>query len=49
LLGLPNVLLTPHAAGMTPEVIQNGLAMAVDNVERFLSGSPSHVVTPPGK
>jgi D-3-phosphoglycerate dehydrogenase len=48
LLGLPNVLLTPHAAGMTPEVIQNGLAMAVDNVERFLSGSPSHVVTPPG-
>jgi hypothetical protein len=33
---------------MTPEVIQNGLAMAVDNVERFLSGSPSHVVTPPG-
>jgi D-3-phosphoglycerate dehydrogenase len=48
LLGLPNVLLTPHAAGMTPEVIQNGLAMAVDNVERFLNGSPSHVVTPPG-
>ncbi|MEI8188139.1 MAG: phosphoglycerate dehydrogenase [candidate division NC10 bacterium] len=48
LLGLPNVLLTPHAAGMTPEVIQNGLAMAVDNVERFLKGSPSHVVTPPG-
>ncbi|HEX7513833.1 MAG TPA: phosphoglycerate dehydrogenase, partial [Candidatus Methylomirabilis sp.] len=35
LLGLPNVLLTPHAAGMTPEVIQNGLAMAVDNIERF--------------
>lgn len=49
LLWLPNVLLTPHAAGMTPEVIQNGLAMAVDNVERFLKGSPSHVVTPPGK
>ena len=48
LLGLPNVLLTPHAAGMTPEVIQNGLAMAVDNVERFLNGSPSHVVTPLG-
>ena len=48
LLGLSNVLLTPHAAGMTPEVIQNGLAMAVDNVERFLKGSPSHVVTPLG-
>jgi D-3-phosphoglycerate dehydrogenase len=48
LLGVPNVLLTPHAAGMTPEVIQNGLAMAVENIERFLKGSPSHVVTPPG-
>jgi D-3-phosphoglycerate dehydrogenase len=44
LLGLPNVLLTPHAAGMTPEVIQNGLAMAVENIENFQKGSPAHVV-----
>jgi len=43
---LPNVLLTPHAAGMTPEVIQVGLAMAVENIESFLKGKPTHVVTP---
>jgi phosphoglycerate dehydrogenase-like enzyme len=43
---LPNVLLTPHAAGMTPEVIQIGLAMAVENIENFLKGTPTHVVAP---
>ena len=43
---LPNVLLTPHCAGMTPEVIQNGLAMAVENIENLLKGTPTHVVTP---
>jgi len=42
---LPNVLLTPHAAGMTPEVIQTGLAMAVENIENFLRGTPTRVVT----
>ncbi|HYL81562.1 MAG TPA: NAD(P)-dependent oxidoreductase, partial [Candidatus Acidoferrum sp.] len=47
LTALPNVLLTPHAAGMTPEVIQNGLAMAVENIEHFLHGKPTHVVPPP--
>ena len=46
LASLPNVLPTPHAAGMTPEVIQNGLAMAVENIENFLKGKPTHVVTP---
>lgn len=46
LTALPNVLLTPHAAGMTPEVIQTGLAMAVENIENFLMGKPTHVVTP---
>jgi len=44
---LPSVLLTPHAAGMTPEVIQTGLAMAVENIENFLKGTPTHVVPPP--
>lgn len=42
---LPNVLLTPHAAGMTPEVIQTGLTMAVENIENFLKGAPTHAVT----
>ena len=37
LLSLPNVVLTPHDAGMTPEVIDLGLRRAVENVERFLS------------
>jgi D-3-phosphoglycerate dehydrogenase len=46
LLTLPNVVLTPHAAGMTPEVIQIGLGMAVENIQNFLRGTPTHVVTP---
>ncbi len=43
---LSNVLLTPHSGGMTPEVIQIGLAMAVENIENFLKGAPTHLVTP---
>jgi phosphoglycerate dehydrogenase-like enzyme len=35
---LPNVVLTPHNAGMTPEATINGLMMAVENVEAFLAG-----------
>jgi D-3-phosphoglycerate dehydrogenase len=44
---LPNVVVTPHSAGMTPEVIQIGLTMAVENIENFLRGEPTHVVPPP--
>jgi hypothetical protein len=32
---------------MTPEVIRTGLAMAVENIENFLKGTPMHVVPPP--
>jgi D-3-phosphoglycerate dehydrogenase len=35
---LPNVVMTPHNAGMTPEAIINGLMMTVENVEAFLTG-----------
>jgi D-3-phosphoglycerate dehydrogenase len=45
--GLRNTVITPHSAGMTPEVIETGLAMVVDNIENFLKGSPTHLCTPP--
>ena len=41
---LPNVVLTPHAAGITPETTEAGLALAIDNVFAFLSGRPMNVV-----
>ncbi|MGH7620231.1 MAG: 2-hydroxyacid dehydrogenase [Gemmatimonadaceae bacterium] len=44
ILSLSNVVLTPHDAGMTQEVIDVGLQTAVENVERFLQGTPQHVV-----
>lgn len=46
LVKLDNVVLTPHCAGITPEVLEAGLAMAIDNVTNFLSGNPSNVVSP---
>jgi D-3-phosphoglycerate dehydrogenase len=39
-----NVVLTPHAAGITPEATEAGLALAIDNVFAFLAGRPAHVV-----
>jgi phosphoglycerate dehydrogenase-like enzyme len=47
ILGLPNVVLTPHNGGMTREVIDAGLLRAVENVELFLGGRPRDVVVPP--
>ena len=42
---LPNVVLTPHAAGITREATEAGLAMAIGNVLSFRAGMPIHVVT----
>lgn len=44
LLALPNVVLSPHLGGQTPEVIREGLLLAVSNVETFLAGTPTNVV-----
>jgi D-3-phosphoglycerate dehydrogenase len=41
---LPNVVLTPHAAGITREATEAGLAMAIANVLAFRAGTPVHVV-----
>jgi D-3-phosphoglycerate dehydrogenase len=42
---LPNVVLTPHAAGITREATEAGLSMAIDNVLAFRAGTPVHVVS----
>jgi D-3-phosphoglycerate dehydrogenase len=41
---LPNVVITPHCAGITPEALEAGLRMAVENIWEFLDGRPAHVV-----
>jgi D-3-phosphoglycerate dehydrogenase len=48
-LTLDNVVLSPHNAGQTPEVIRDGLLRAVENVENFLKGQPTDVVVAPLK
>lgn len=45
LLGLSNTVLSPHNAGQTPEVRRDGLLLAVKNVEHFLAGKATHVVS----
>lgn len=44
LLSSPNTVLSPHNAGQTPEVRRDGLLLAIENVEGFLSGTPLNVV-----
>jgi D-3-phosphoglycerate dehydrogenase len=38
LLTLPNLVLSPHTAGTTPEALMNGLNLCAANVGAFLSG-----------
>lgn len=44
---LDNVVLTPHSAGVTPEALEAGLSLSVENIWNFLAGRPSNVVAGP--
>jgi D-3-phosphoglycerate dehydrogenase len=44
---LSNVVLTPHSGGVTPEALEAGLQMSVDNLWSYMSGHPEHVVAAP--
>lgn len=41
---LENVVLSPHAAGITPEALEAGLSLAVDNVLSFFNGNVRNAV-----
>ena len=49
ILALPNVIISPHNAGQTPEVIRDGLLRAVENIEHFLAGKPKDLVVSPAR
>jgi phosphoglycerate dehydrogenase-like enzyme len=51
LLRAPNVVVTPHSAGVTPDALLAGLEMTVQNVADFLAGqpNPAYIVAGPGK
>ena len=44
LTSMENVVLTPHSAGVTPEALEAGLKLSIDNVWNFLDGHPTNVV-----
>ena len=47
LLGMDNVVLTPHIGGATQETVERHSAAMVDDIERFLSGRrPVNLVNP---
>ncbi len=51
LLTAPNVVMTPHSAGVTPEALLAGLEMTAENVADFLAGRAQarYVVAGPGR
>ncbi|MEK6593370.1 MAG: NAD(P)-dependent oxidoreductase [Pseudomonadota bacterium] len=47
LMALANTVLSPHNAGQTPEVRRDGLLRTMDNVAKFLAGTPQNLVSVP--
>jgi len=45
-LSLPNVVVTPHTAGITPEATAAGNRMVVDNIIQFIQGNPINIRKP---
>lgn len=45
LLNCANTVLSPHNAGQTPEVRRDGLLRTIENVENFLAGRPTNIIT----
>ncbi len=45
LLDLPNFILTPHVAWASDEAMQTLADQLIDNIENFVSGQPSNLVT----
>lgn len=43
----PNVLITPHIAGSTPQFARNSIQTALDELKRYLVGEPLHNVVRP--
>jgi phosphoglycerate dehydrogenase-like enzyme len=39
---LPNVIITPHISGVTPNYDQRALALFTENLQRYLEGLPLH-------
>lgn len=37
---MPNLLITPYVAYSSPEAIERGMELLIENVERYLSGTP---------
>jgi len=47
LLGLPNVVITPHIGGSTHETLRRGAEMAAGEVARLVAGElPDHLLNP---
>src|SRR5258708_133340 len=44
LTNLPTAVLTPHSAGITPDALEAGLQLAIENVQSFLAGHPANIV-----